>query len=369
MARFDEIFVGRENRKSDYRTWSERAVVVGHNVENNSYNVVITTEKTLGDNVRTTNRVIRNVKSVLRPGVKTFFPGESIVVGYVDDRREHPIIVGEGDSAGHTCIKVTLGITSNIPEIEGPTAPSLVAPEFNVFFPLEISCFDPNVLGAESQTGLTCTINCTKSVPEIRLTAVFGKPPYTWTLPLTGPAGCSFGGVGGPGLGPPTPDSVNDSRLVITAPSNSGGSSLATKLFGFAFSKFSPVCVCTQSNGCSETFDCDGNFLAATSSVSGACASVPSVCDRFPSAAAACPDPTVCITPACDPANGPGGFGPCDNNEDLHRFDNVLICDVRSQSTIDAGCCPCELAFNDLVVTVSDAAGTMISMTIKVASP
>ena len=50
---FDDTFIGRENRKSNYRTWSERAVVVGFNAESQTYDIVITTEKTLGNNIRT----------------------------------------------------------------------------------------------------------------------------------------------------------------------------------------------------------------------------------------------------------------------------------------------------------------------------
>ncbi len=130
---FDDTLIGRENRGSNYRTWSERAVVVGYNTETQAYDIVITTEKTLGNNIRTLNRVIRKVRAVTRTSLRTFLPGESIIVGYVDDRREHPIIVGLDDSSGHTCVKVTLGISSTTPTIEGPTAPSLVDPIFNIF--------------------------------------------------------------------------------------------------------------------------------------------------------------------------------------------------------------------------------------------
>jgi len=75
---FDDTLIGREERESNYRKWSERAVVVGFNAETQSYDVVITTEKTLGNDLRTLNRVIRNVKATLSTDVKTYLPGDSI---------------------------------------------------------------------------------------------------------------------------------------------------------------------------------------------------------------------------------------------------------------------------------------------------
>jgi len=378
---FDDTLIGRENRKSNYRTWSERAVVIGFNDEEESYDIVITTEKTLGNNLRSLNRTIRKVKAVVRPSVRTYLPGESILVGYVDDRREHPIIIGLGDSSGHTCIKVTLGVTSTTPTIEGPAAPSVEDPEFNVFFSMSLTCFDPNgsdgssTIAAGSTNG-ECTIDCSASEPEIRFTVINGKSSYTWTLPLMGPAGCSFGGVGGPSLGPPTPDGVNDSRLVVTGPDNVGGAGVA------AFEDSTRTGACTTHGGdlspcvaqpvgckftkcCIEqggrTFierDCNDDFVAGSFSDAGPPSPSVEYIESNNAESIACAAATGWIfTPDV------GGI----SQALIDRLAPTISVDVRSQAMIDGGCCPCGLAFAGLLVTVSDSADTMITITIELA--
>ena len=111
---FENTVIGRESKKSKYTKWSERAVVVGYNSENQSYDIVITTERLVGDNKRTLNRTIRRVKTTFPPDVGTFLPGEPVLVGYVDDKREHPLILGAGDNVIQTPVKVTLGSTLDV---------------------------------------------------------------------------------------------------------------------------------------------------------------------------------------------------------------------------------------------------------------
>jgi len=341
------------------------------------------TEKTLGDNVRTLNRVIRNVKAVVDTETDTFLPGESIIVGYVDDRREHPIIIGLGDSSGHTCIKVTLGIDTNLPVIEGPGAPSLVAPEFNVFFPMSMTCLDLNFLGSEGantiQAGSTngvCGVDCTAVEAGIELRVRNGKPPYTWTLPLSGPAGCSYGGVGGPGFGPPTPDSVNDSRLVITAPDNAGGAGVP------AFEDRTGTGACDTSAGLGGAGPCL-NTPAPCSGGGDCCHSqgngtfIQRDCNDDPIGGSlqsnAPPGPIEYIesnnaeSEACAAENGwfftPDVGGIVFALRDRLRPTNSI--DIRSQAVIDGGCCPCGLAFAGLMVTVSDSASNNITITLE----
>jgi len=375
---FDDTLIGRESRESDYRTWSERAVIVGFNAETESYDIVITTEKTLGDNIRSLNRTIRNVKAVIDPNTDIFLPGESVIVGYVDDRREHPVIVGLGDSSGHTCIKVTLGVTSTTPTIEGPTAPSIEEPEFNVFFPMSLSCLDPNVLGSEGSstipTGSTngeCNIDCSASEPEIRLTAINGKPPYTWTLPLMGPAGCSYGGVDGPSFGEPVPDDANNRRLVITTPENNPIllTQPAYNLLGHRDFDCLPA---GGSTGVEWPIRCDEKELviAFVTSV-GNCYGAEAGSDPCSAFVCFTGDPDF-FTIACPTALPQG---PCIGGNILPHLDAIglataktfmFIQDVRTPAMLSGGCCPCTLAFGGLMVTVADADNVMITVTMVV---
>jgi len=127
MAGIDETLTGREQREDNYRKWAERAVVVGYNSENQTYDIVVTTERLVGANKRTLNKTIRRVKSLLDNSIRTFLPGEAVSIGYVSDKREHPIILGLGDNVVQTPVKVTLGPTL---DIEGEASEQLVDPEF-----------------------------------------------------------------------------------------------------------------------------------------------------------------------------------------------------------------------------------------------
>ena len=399
--KFDDTLISRENRKSNYRKWSERAVVVGFNDEEQAYDIVITTEKTLGDNVRSLNRTIRKVKAVLDPAARTYLPGESIIVGYVDDRREHPIIVGLGDSSGHTCIKVTLGVTSTTPTIEGPAAPSVESPAFNIFFPLSVSCLDPNTLDdAGPDDDGVCTVDCDALLPEIRLQANGGQPPYTWQLSPSTLAGCTLRGVGG--TGEPVADGANDSRFVVTAPFTVGSTD-------FAFSKFADSVKCDHIfPSCGSVggfvvathtleqhragFDCDGN----THTVSPCDIGVPGpsppnstlVFNEF-----ACFASTSC---GSHQASFPVRHGRLGSNADFDvgRIPTLNACfeldctlvlnddlsldpckharevggvnDVRTPALKVAGCCPCRGAFEGVTITVTDSQGTAIATTITV---
>ena len=399
--KFDDTLIGRESRESAYRTWSERAVIVGFNAETESYDIVITTEKTLGDNIRSLNRTIRSVKAVIDPNTDIFLPGESVIVGYVDDRREHPVIVGLGDSSGHTCIKVTLGVTSTTPTVEGPVAPSISEPEFNIFFPLGITCLDPNVLGESGPAGGTCTIDCSVADPEIRFTAQFGQPPYTWTLPVEGHAGCTFRGV--VGIGEPTPDGVNNSRLVVTRPDSSTLMDDSYKLeFDVGWCKrdflFNPIrpdprCIgegsgpgatCLASNDRCCVLDVNGTlcitkiFTCEDEPNASNCGS--GCTNEFP---AGRPAEVIAIAPAfffnpdCAytfgwwvgtewPGVSPNTPNSCPDIENKLVTSNTVT-DVRSEATKAAGCCPCKLAYNGLIVTVTDSQNTSISVTVTVA--
>ncbi len=361
---FDDTFIGRENRKSNYRTWSERAVVVGFNAESQTYDIVITTEKTLGNNIRTLNRVIRQVRASIEPQIRTFLPGESIIVGYVDDRREHPIIVGLGDSSDHNCVKVTLGISSTIgPTIEGITAPSLADPVFT-----RTPCTSGDFL-EDSLTGSTTTL--TLDCSSLDITGCFeaeveapsgcGCGVYDWSL-SGGLAGFTISNDGALAQAVGTTITIaplNDagSRIKICPPTNSGGFPGVTAFHHFNWHQCTP----SGSNKVSwGEFDCDGdeiqcrdllqngpNYNASTCApcLLSPCNAGSGHPDTMPAIFHGdCPLPTICPTALFD----------------------FVICDSRSQAMLDANCTPCRLMMSKSILTAEDACGKMLSIEIQV---
>ena len=116
---FDDKFIGDVNRRSDYTKWSERAIVVGYNGDTQTYDIVITTERLAGVSKRTLNKTIRNVKSTIPASSLTFSPGDAVLIGYVSDQREHPIIIGGGGNVVQEAAIVTIGGATSENEIEG----------------------------------------------------------------------------------------------------------------------------------------------------------------------------------------------------------------------------------------------------------
>jgi len=364
MAHIDEALVGREQREDNYRKWSERAVVVGYNSENQSYDIVVTTERLVGANKRTLNKTIRRVKSILDSTVRVFLPGEAVTIGYLSDKREHPIILGLGDNVVQTPSKVTLGPTLNV---EGPTNTIDPDPEdqFNVSFPLQIVC------SSDTIPGLTCTIDCGSLSPEITFRATGGVPPFTWTN--TDPReGCPFGGESGPIFGPPVADGAGDSRYVVTAPFNAGGfaGTVASYYVGKCSDppdcdRITPVC-------CALTkFDCDDNNFGNIAS--NTCKCEPNICPPVLTGATLCIGlPHICHqggggsgiqcgVPQCP---SPGGFTAL--IDFMVETRAGLFTDCRTTAMEDAACCPCGMSFQDFLVTVTDAIGNQVTQSVTI---
>jgi len=114
---FDDLFTESDLRGANYTQWSERAIIVGYNGDTQTYDVVISTERLAGVSKRTLNKTIRNVKSTVPGELATFSPGDLVLVGYINDAREHPIIIGGGGTVVQEPAIVTIG--SGTSEVEG----------------------------------------------------------------------------------------------------------------------------------------------------------------------------------------------------------------------------------------------------------
>jgi len=417
---FENTFVGRENRKSKYTKWSERAVVVGYNSENQSYDIVITTERLVGANKRTLNKTIRRVKSIFPSDVDIFLPGTAVLVGYISDKREHPVILGQGDNVVQTPSKVTLGPTLNV---EGEASEELVDPEFTPAVPFIV--FDSITGSTESYT-LDCDLFAGDSffLHEVNVTGGIGTVSFT----LSGePQQCELvtqkisGATGRFRMKPPPTVGVGRTAYLqiihIISCSESLSSSWLSFLdtFGFCIAGPTPPLIQNCGSGgasfvscCVERFldvptapsgrkselayrcrDCDdtlnkpgpcglgGGFQGPDANIPiaqdgiltaqiGACGSRgPSMVRSAPSI----PPPPgegsiVCLPFADIPVQPPFVPGPTpDSLEYLDAHPGVgESCDIRIQTDLDSGtCCPCNM-FAGTIITATDSAGRSFSL-------
>ena len=356
MARIDEALVGREQREDNYRKWSERAIVVGYNAESQSYDIVITTERLVGSNKRTLNRTIRRVKSILDATVRVFLSGEAVTVGYLSDKREHPIILGLGDNTVQTPAKVTLGPTLQV-ETNEPT-------ELNPAPLLPTPC---SGLLTDSLTGSTTTL--TVDCQDLDIDGCFevninapsncGCGLYEWSL-SGGGAGFTISDEGAlaSAIGLTTtlaPFGVGDSILKICPPINNGGFPGVTAFHNFAWHQ----CLPSGSNVVSwGEFGCDSNQIRCTFPLQNGPSYRASTCSPclltscsapvFPDAMpnnfhGACPQPVVCPT-------------------DLFPF---VVCDSRTEAMKTAGCLPCRFSMENAVISATDVCGRVTSISIE----
>jgi len=101
------------NRQSNYRQWSERATIVSYDAATQTYDIVVTAIGPTGQQVSNTNRALRRIKSLLPTDLRTFSPGDSVLVGYVSEQREHPIILGAGDHVAPTINTPVVSLPTN----------------------------------------------------------------------------------------------------------------------------------------------------------------------------------------------------------------------------------------------------------------
>lgn len=227
--------------------------------------------------------------------------------------------------------------------------------------PLIISqALDPNTLG-----GNFGEVSCSASLPEMRFRASGGVPPYSWAL--SGKAGCTFGGVGGPGFGGPTTDSLCDSRFVVTSPVDAGGfvGQVAFYIVG------SPVdgADCFGQRGICRIviFECDDVAQLGTLGDNFFCTCRTTGCPPSTGGLNNCAN----IPPVCQNANLPGcGFVICGSTTDISpeikSFRQSVVVDCRTAAMLSGNCAPCSLCWSNLVVTVTDSVGTMVSITINI---
>jgi len=370
---FDDKFITDKERKSDYRKWSERAIIVGYNGDTQTYDIVITAEKLIGNNKKTLNKTIRNVKSTL-PGI-TFSPGDLVLVGYIRDQREHPIILGAGGIVTQEAATVTIGESESVVEGGGP---EITPPSENPGF-LNLNC-EGELIDSLTGSTTTLTIDCTNldilgcAEAEIEAPTDCGCGVYDWTV--SGVSGLTITDQGASAqaiAGFTTTVSLLNSagtKVKICPQIPKGGSGVLSHYYT-ARAQDSNNCANFGTVCYSVSFDCQDVFLNTNGSDTFFCQCKPGVCPPTQTGGSQCATSLAnfpaCQSPGtqscvglCDPPFGAVGFF---NFGIRTRFGITTSC--RTQALINSGCAPCSVEMNDSIITATDACGRMISLTIE----
>jgi hypothetical protein len=353
-----------KDRTSVYRRWSEKATITKYDTDTDSYNIIVSTQN-VSSAVQKVDRTIRGVKSVIPTSVHQFKPGDSVLIGYVFERRESPIILGLRTNASSSVLGGSVDPTNIVPLcdlrcfVETPDGDTRVASEF-INFP----CTDPGSAGTGS---LSFRVEC-----------AVGEPQWAWNKnSACTTAGC-FASAMSIGEG--------NTRFTITKNvcTHSFGSTVASYVIFSCFRIDDGPAVCTS--GCTlRYYNCSGGLIGSLTKsflciFGGNCTT-----DQPAGPAADC-----CTNPADGlfPVTGTLATGGQEDTEVTGRipacgnepFDPTLTTLALSETcgwfvvetsgtnlelettsdTIDSmrsgGCCPCSLV-DGTTVTVTDRAG------------
>jgi len=309
-------------------------------------------------------------------------PGEAVSVGYVDDKREHPIILGIGDNVVQTPAKVTLGPTLNV---EGENNTLTDPTEDPGFLPLNCEDFL-----TDSLTGSTTTLTVDCSTlditgcfrAQIEAPSDCGCGVYDWSLSggLVGFT-TSNDGLLATAVGLTitlAPFGVGNSQLKICPPIN------VPTVLGLAYTKQAYTQGCGHVSGAAHAggvthcrFGCDDVRFVCSNSTLGS-----KIVNMFLGGPTDCSGGDNCNNHFghcnfSNPANCPSNISPHRNidcarislgniNDGIEQFG--IVNDFRTQQMKDDGCAPCKGLLADSIITATDACGRIISLDIEIES-
>ncbi len=172
---FQSTFVDKADRTNVYRKWSEKATVVNFDSASDSYDIIVTTvsyNNTGNPAAANSSRTIRGVRSIIPTSVHQFKAGEVVLLGYISERRESPVILGlRAYQLSSTVTIINTGTTPPVQSCplrimhETPTGDVDVTNESE----LEITCSDAGVAGTASV--------------RLKPYCAVGAVTWTWNMP------------------------------------------------------------------------------------------------------------------------------------------------------------------------------------------
>lgn len=87
-----QALLRNKTRTHEYRRWSDRATIISHEASTDSYTIALT----VGSNTIDSAQTFEGVRSVVPADVRRLDSGTVVAIGYLQERREQPIILGVG---------------------------------------------------------------------------------------------------------------------------------------------------------------------------------------------------------------------------------------------------------------------------------
>lgn len=339
-----ETYRNVTNRGSNYRQWSERATVVSYDATTQSYDIVVTAIGPTGEQVSNTNRSLRQVKSLFPPETLIHSPGDSILIGYVSEQREHPIILGLGDHvapSSNTPV-VTLPTSVNTSSITGPNNGGLGG------LPFPPACA-PRVSTGSTTTG-QLVVDCT----QLDAGRTYNNPAQVY---CTGSSNVqwSWNHPGGTLVITGSHNSVAKLKFPVNTGATVAGTAYKSGRYHICNGGFNAMDV--KSWGCNDQVlaDCTKN-LANSNKYN------PTSCHYCGEGDPACGvgDTAETAIETNDPTYGTGSAclaaRPCNHKG--------TFCDARTQAMKDQGCSPCGVSANSILTATVGA--SIVTVTVIV---
>lgn len=388
-ASLSSNFVDNKDRSATYRRWSEKATVVRYSKEDDAYDIIVSTT-TVSSSTKKTERTMRSIRSIIPTSVHQFQPGESVLIGYVFERRETPVILGVRAGA-----KSSLRNPRNL-DVDPNT------------FPIEplcdLRCFAETASGDISfSSGDVAVFECTEDGPlgmgslSFRVECAVGVIDWRWSaLDLCITPNCF---VASTSIGENnTRFSIGKNSCISKDPSTglpfSNSIAAVARTKGRRWETQSPSC---QSAMELEHLSCTGVLVAqrlagcSTGAECGALGPSAGCCENRATALENLVAPEVIdvqdienLLPQCGPSANTGNipsFNTVIHSSDTTIFNcgwfkfetdgpNMLV--ETTQAQIDIlranGCCPCSMV-SGTTVTVRDGAGRACSARLLHTSP
>lgn len=369
-ARLSNILTTSKERTHEYKKWSENATIIKYRSETQTYDILVSLLNATNSS-RKNNRTMRGVKSIIPTESHIFKAGDQVLIGYISDRRESPIILGFRKSPDQSLAGTSAGGEGS------STEP-----------PCDLRCFSVSNLGEIQSIGentqFECSDNGSGGTGEMRfrVECAVGNVRWKWT----GDTACSTADCFAASI-----NLLKNGREFIIkklACTHSFTSTQAAYCIVRCFRFTDDAAGGSCSVGCNIVYyNCDGNAIAGSTITSSASATGTTcadsaadslVCENFAENTFEVDHPEAevssiyALVPGCQSAP----VFPAVEGSDLsdvcgwfsveYNGQNILLeTDAETLASMRAnGCCPCSM-IDETVVTATDSLGRSCSINLK----